>query len=84
MRIYLRQLSREAYCSALPLPSTSIRPPRLTRDKEAIRPRAPIRAPISEVKAEVSSIKSVEFIADDEFDVKYGVPFDPCQIADLL
>ena len=59
-------MSREAYCSAPPLPSTAIRSPRLTRESEAARPRAPIRAPFGEeVKAEVSSIDSVEFVAEE-------------------
>ena len=83
---YLKQLSREAYCSAPPLPSTSIRPPQLTRETEAGRPRAPLRAPIGkEVKAELSSIDLVEFFADDvKPDVKQGIPFDPLKIGDPL
>ena len=85
MPIYLRQLSREAYCSAPPLPSTAIRPPRLTQESEVVRPRASIYVPFGEVKAEVSSIESVEFVAD-EFDVKpdVKVPFYPRQLGDLL
>ena len=85
---YLRQLSSEAYCSAPPLPSTAICPPRLMREKEANHPRAPINAPFDEVKAEVSSIESVEFVADefDKFVVKPDVkaPFDPRQFGYLL
>ena len=84
----LKQLSREAYCSAPPLPSTAICPPRLTREKEANRPRVPIYAAFDKVKAEVSLIKSVEFVADgfDEFDVKPDIeaPFDPRQFGDPL
>ena len=72
MPIYLRQLGREAYCSALPLPLSTIRPPRLTRETEARHPRAPIDAPFGELKAEVSSIELVEFFAE-EFDVKPDV-----------
>ena len=58
--MYLKQLSREAYCSAPPLQSSDIRPPRLSRDCEARRHRAPFDAPFLEIKAEVSSIESVE------------------------
>ena len=58
---YLKQLSREAYCLAPPLPSSTMRPPRLTR--------VPLDAPFGELKAEISSIESVEFVAD-EFDLK--------------
>ena len=78
----LKQLSKDAYCSAPPL-QTSVRRPRLSRDVEARRPRAPI----IEVKREVmSSIESVEFVADDNDkpDVKYGIPFNPRQIGDPL
>ena len=84
----LKQLSREAYCSAKLLPSTAICLPQLTREKEANRPCAPIYASFDEVKAEVSSIKSVEFVADgfDEFHVKPDIeaPFDPRQFGDPL
>ena len=85
----LKQLSREAYCSAPPLPSSSsIRPPRLTREKEATRPRTPINAQFGECKAEVSSIESVEFVAEDfkDFDVKpdLKIPLDPRQSGDQL
>ena len=63
----LRQLDRDAYCSALPLSTSSLRPPRLTRKSEVRRPRAPI----FEVKREVtSSIESAEFIQDDDYDIK--------------
>ena len=58
----LRQLPRDAYCSAPPLP-TSLRPPRL----EAKRPRAPI----IKCKREVtSSIESAEYLIDEDFEVK--------------
>ena len=87
MPVYLQQLSREAYCSAPPLPSTSIRPPRLTRDSEANRPCEPLRAPIGEVKAEISSIESVEFVEEEDNvkpAVKFGIPFDAGQQTDPL
>ena len=86
---YLKQLSREAYCSAPPLPSTSFRPPRLTRETEAGPPRAPLRAPTGEeVKAEISSIESVEFFTDNtdnvKPDVRLEIPVDPRQIGNPL
>ena len=74
----LKQLSKDAYCSAPPL-QTSVRPPRLSRDVEARRPRAPI----IEVKREVmSSIESVEFVQEDDWDVKprVKVKLDPRQL----
>ena len=74
----LRQLTnRDAYCSAPPL-YTSLRPPRLLRDVEVRRPRAPI----VEVKKEVgSSIESAEFVIDEEFDLKSPkIEFDPRQL----
>ena len=84
MPIYLQQLSREAYCSALPLPLSTIRPPRLTREMEARRLRAPIDAPFGDLKAEVSSIES-EFFAE-EFAVKPNVKvhLDPHQLGHPL
>ena len=77
---HLKQLSREAYCSAPPMPS-SLRPPRLTRETEASRPRTPIDTRF-ECKAEISSIEPVEFVADDDYDVKLVVKIelDPRQL----
>ena len=69
---HLKQLDREAYCSAPPLPTSALRPPRLTREAEAVRPRAPIHAPL-DCKAEVSSLEYVKFVADEDFDVKPAV-----------
>ena len=73
MPVYLKQLSREAYCSAPPLPSSNIRPPRLTQ--------------FLEVKAEISSIESVEFgvealdkIEDIKPEVK--IRLDPRKVGD--
>ena len=78
-----KQLARDAYCSAPPLATTSIRPPRLSREQEARSPRAPLVA----IKREVndSSFESVEFIVDDLEgleDVKppIKVEFDPRQV----
>ena len=74
----LRQLPRDAYCSAPPLQS-SLHPPRLSREVEAKRPRAPI----VECKREItSSIESAEFVIDDEFEVKPAVKVeqDPRQL----
>ena len=66
-----KQLERDAYCSAPPLKMSSIRPPRLTHEQEAHRPRAPLVT----IKREVneSSIESVEFVdnnLEDFIDVK--------------
>ena len=75
----LKQLDRDAYCSAPPLSTSSLRPPRLSREAEARRPRAPI----IEVKREItSSIESAEFIQDEDFDVKppVKVELDPRQL----
>ena len=82
MPVYLKQLSREAYCSALPLPSSNIRPPRLTRDIEARGPHAPLDASFLEVKAEVSSIESVEFGVEafneiEDVKPEVGIRLDP-------
>ena len=75
----LQQLDRDAYCSAPPLSTSSLRLPRLTRETEARRPRAPI----FEVKREVtSSIESAEFVQDEDFDAKppVKVELDPRQL----
>ena len=65
-----KQLDRDAYCSAPPLSTTSLRPPRLSREVEARRPRTPL----VETKREISSsIESAEFIVDEDFDVKPDV-----------
>ena len=83
----LQQICREAYCSSPPLTSTSLRPPRLTPETEAGRPRAPLRTPVADVKAEISLIESMEFFADkvdDVKDVKPRIEFDPRQIGDPL
>ena len=73
-----------SYCSAPPLTTSShiLRPPRLACADEARRPRAPLRA----VKAKVweSEVESVEFVVDEEEDVKPEVAVkiepDPRQI----
>ena len=64
-----RLLLCDAYCSAPPIES-SIRPPRLSRDAEAVRPRAPLRPVKREVRE--SDTGSVEFVVDkaDDVDVK--------------
>ena len=75
----LQQLDRDTFCSAPPLSTSSLCPPRLTRETEARRPRAPI----FEVKREVtSSIESAEFVQDEDFDVKppVKVELDPRQL----
>ena len=75
----LQQLDRDAYCSAPPLSTSSLRPPRLMRETEARRPRAPI----FKVKREVtSSIESAEFVQDEDYNVKppVKVELDPHQL----
>ena len=74
----LKQLDREAYCSAPPLSTSAVQPPRLTRKAEASRPRAPIHAPV-DCKAEISSLESVEFVADEDYYLKprVKVELDP-------
>ena len=69
---HLKQLDREAYCSAPPLSTSTLRPPRLTREAVAVQPRAPVHAPL-ECKVEILSLESVEFVADEDFDVKPAV-----------
>ena len=76
-----KQLERDAYCSAPPLSTSTLCPPRISRDAEARRPRAPLRP----VKRETDSleVKSAEFIVDDsEEDVKppIKIEFDPSQL----
>ena len=70
-----KRLAWDAYCSAPPIPTISMRPPRLTRDQEARRPRAPLVA----IKREVH----VEFVIDNDLeDMKppIKIEFDPRQI----
>ena len=96
MPVHLKQLSREAYCSAplIPSSSSSLRPPRLTREAELRRPRAPLQTDYY-VKREISSIESVEDAPDGEwkveefkpqisFEEKPQIPFDPRQRDDPL
>ena len=76
----LRKLSRDAYCSAPPLSTSSLRPPRLTREGEVRRPRAPIITVNREV---TSSIESVEFVVNEDFDVDVKpvkIELDPRQL----
>ena len=76
-----KQLQRDAYCSAPPLSTTTLRPPRISRDMEVRRPRAPLVV----VKREIDSseVESVEFVVDDEFaiDLKPQLKVDPRQLA---
>ena len=75
-----RQLDRDAYCSAPPLSTSSLRPPRLTREAEVRRPRAPI---IELKREETSSIESEEFVVDEDFDVDVKpvkIELDPRQL----
>ena len=79
-----KQLHRDAYCSAPPLSTSTLRLPRISRAQEARRPREPLIV----VKREVaeSSIESVEFVVDDDVkgfeDVKPSVKveIDPRQL----
>ena len=78
---FLKQLDRDAYCSAPTLFTSSLRPPRISHKAEARRPRAPLY----EVKREIeSSIESAEFVVDEDFDVDVKHPvkleLDPCQL----
>ena len=74
-----KQLARDAYCSAPPLTTTPLCPPRLTRKIEARRPRTPLVKTKREVS---SSIESAEFVVDEDFDVKpdIKVELDPRQV----
>ena len=78
-----KQLEWDAYCSAPPLKTLTLRPPRISRDAEARRPRAPLRP----VKREVysSEVESVKFIVNDnDEDVKPAatvkIEVDPRQL----
>ena len=63
---------RDSHCSAPPLQST-FRPPRLSREAEAVLPpRAPLRPTKKEVRESETS-SSVEFFIDDAEDVKVKV-----------
>ena len=75
----LKQLDRDAYCSAPPLSTSTLRPPRISPKVEARCPRKPL----IEVKREVgSSISSAEFIVHEDFDIKPPVKIevDPRQL----
>ena len=76
---YLTQL-RDAYCLTPPISTSTLRPPHLSRDVEAKRPRAPLK----EVKREItgsSSVESVEFVLDKDFEVKPPkMELDPRQL----
>ena len=77
---------RDAYCSAPPIES-SFRPPRLSRETEAVRPRAPLRPIKREVRE--SEASSVEFVLDDtDVAVKVEAPVkleeDPRQLCARL
>ena len=63
-------LDHEAFCSAPPLCSL-VRPPRLSRETEAVRPRTPLRPTKPEVYE--SEPSSVEFVVTEEDDVKVKV-----------
>ena len=75
----LTQLSRDAYCSAPPVTS-SLCPPRLSRETEIRRTCAPLVI----VKREVtSSIESAEFVLDEEFSIDekpIKIKLDPRQL----
>ena len=77
-----KQLERDAYCSAPPLSTSTLQPPRLSRDVEARRPRAPLITVKREIES--SEIESVEFVVDDDFEVdakpQVKVELDPHQL----
>ena len=78
---------RDAYCSAPPLES-SFRPPCLSRETEAVRPRVPLRPVKREIRE--SEASSAEFFCDDadEAEVKeetvVKIEADPRQICARL
>ena len=87
-KLIIKQLNREAYCSAPPV-MIYLRPPCLTRNAEARRPRAPLQTPeLKDVKAEISLIESIEDAPnckpDIAFDCKPYIMFDPQQQSDPL
>ena len=86
-KLLIKQLDREAYGSAPPI-QISLRPPRLTRNSEARRPRAPLQTPEFKVRAEISSIELIKDVSDCKpditFDCKPDIPFDPRQQSDPL
>ena len=63
-------LDHKAFCSTPPLRSL-VRPPRLSRETEAVRPRAPLRPTKPEVLE--SEPSSVEFVVTEEDEVKVKV-----------
>ena len=74
MQKNLRQLPRDAYCWAPPLITSTLRPPRLSREAEVHHPRAPLVT---------SSIESEEFLIDKDFGVDekpVKVELDPHQL----
>ena len=77
-----KQLTRDAYCSAPPLSTTTLQPPRLSRDVEARRPRAPLTVVKREIES--SETESVEFVVDKKFEIdvkpRVGVELDPRQL----
>ena len=78
----LLQFDSAAYCSAPPLQRSQI-PPRSSREAEACCPRPPLR-PQEAVKAEISTIESIESVDINGSDIKPVIPFDPRQINDPL
>ena len=60
-----KQLEWAAYCSAPPLKNSTLRPLRISRDAEALRPRAPLR-PIKREVNKSLEVESVEFVVDED------------------
>ena len=77
-----KQLTQDAYCSAPPLSTTTLRPPLLSCDVKARRPRAPLTVMKREIES--SETESVEFVVDEKFEIdvmpQVGVELDPRQL----
>ena len=75
-----RQVRWDAYYSAPPLSTTTLRPPRISRDVEVRRPRGPLVLVKREI--DLSEVELLEFVVDDKFkiDVKPQVVLDPRQL----
>ena len=69
-----KQLERDAYCLAPPLSTTTLCPPQISRETEARHPRAPLVFVNREIES--SDIESVEFVVNNEEDVKPPVKIE--------
>ena len=60
-----KQLEWAAYCSAPPLKTLTLRPPQISRDAEALCPRAPLRPVKREVNRSLE-VEGVELVVDED------------------